>query len=339
MKFIYALVCVLLPCQLLLAQGNTFRLSLQIIDQKTKQGVAKKGISLLRLGAGTTDSDGVAIITIPSHTQVVELQVPPGFEIVDPPGPIMPVPASEEVVVKFWVNEVQLNKMEAQIDYLKQERDSITTLANRLELKNQLLENQINQLTSENVALRDSVREVSQQIDVLNNKASTIDQEIAQYKLAFYDKISSNYQQFLNALLDMEVALGNVSEAFTQEGELRNFNDRINALNQARNSMHENHLAYVKVAEKYWNKEISLKLMGLYKQALYNTYNDVILPLNDELIATLRDTWNGNKPRIFVQRKAVKRTDKALEELHEEIEDLKGKASEVLKLLELDKSI
>lgn len=333
MKFIGTLVGILLPFQMLFAQGKALHLKIQVINQKTKIGVATKGISLLPSGSGTTDSDGKATITIPSHTKEIELQVPPGFEIVNPPGPRSSVPDDKELVVRFWVNEVRLERMEAQIVHLKQERDVAVALASELELKNQQLGVQTKHLTSENAALQDSLREISEKIEAVNNQVLTLDQEIAQYKLAFYDKISTNYQQFLNALLDMEVALSYVSQAFTREGELRNFNERINALNLARNEMHENHLAYVKVVEEHWNKETSLHLSNLYEQALHKIYGNIILPLNDELIATLRDTWNGNKPRIFVQRKAVKRTNKALEKLHQEIDQLEDKASLVLPLL------
>ncbi len=338
MKFISVFVGVLLSGQFLFGQGEVFHLNIQVIDSKTKTGVSKKGISLLPLGVGTTDSDGRAVITIPKNTKMVELNVPPGFEIVDPPGPILPVPASEDVVIKFWVNEIQARMMAEEIDRLKQEKDNAAALASSLELKNRLLESQISHLSEENVTLQDSVKAISKQIEAAHHQVSAIDQEIGQYRLAFYDKISNNYQKFLNALLDMQEALKHVSQAFIQEGDLRNFNDRITALNQARNSMHEDHLANVKVVEKYWSKETSIKLMGLYDQALHNTYDDVILPLNNDLIAKLNATWNGNKPRIFAQRKAVKHTKEALKNLQQEIQNLRTQASEVLKLLELDKS-
>ena len=49
--------------------------------------------------------------------------------------------------------------------------------------------------------------------------------------------------------------------------------------------------------------------------------HDVKLPLNDELIFKLKDTRNGSKPRIFVQRKALNNKVKAITNLQEELKN------------------
>jgi uncharacterized FlaG/YvyC family protein len=305
---------------------GTYRVSIKIIDEDTQKEVPKLGISLMEngrgLGVGTTDGNGIATIIIPRTTRNITLVLTSkDIEIKYPRGgeTHAPSPEIENPTVEFLVKTSLFRMMALQIEHLSQEKKELENLADSLKLK----------MYSDQISFKDSLEKISDQINHLLI-------EITNKKLALYSEISNNYLQFLNAILDMELTLKQVSNTFIQEGELRNFNRQIEILNHARNSMHENHLAYVQVVEKYWNSDSSEKLKGLYHQALQNTYGDIILPLNEELISKLKDSWNGNKPRILVQRKAVKSTKKALTKLHDEIEELKITADEVLALLESD---
>ncbi len=332
MKTIVILIWVF-GCYGLFAQDNTFQISIQIIDQETKKGVADVGMSLLNLGAGTTDKDGMVRIPIPQGTETVELQIAKGFEIVNPPGPRLPVPGSTNAILQFWVKTVFLEDMKTKIDRLLTEKRELEGLTESLKTENDLLLEKNKHLTSAQTSLQDSIRQITLRIDSLQHKLQTVGREITVYKLAIFDRISRNYHQFLNAMLDMEMSLRNVSQAFIQEAALRQFNRQVENLNQARNGMHENHLSYIEAVEKYWDKNTSLTLKSLYDQALLNTYGKVILPLNEKLIARLNEAWNGHKPRILVQRKAVKSTEKALVGLHQELEDLQLIANELMVLL------
>lgn len=320
------LLLIFFQTQFVYAQNSHYSVSIKIIDEDTQKEVPRLGISLLEngrgLGVGTTDGNGIATISIPRTTRSITLVLPSKDIVIKYPKggeTHAPSPDIENPIVEFLITTSRFKMMTLQIEYLSQEKKELQMLADSLQEK----------MFSEQISFKDSLEKV-------NHRINSLLIEITSKKLAIYSEISDNYLQFLNAILDMEQSLKHVASAFTHEGELRNFNHQIEILNQARNSMHENHLAYVQVVEQYWNKATALKLRSLYRHALENTYGDIILPLNDELIAKLKATWNGNKPRIFVQRKAVKSTKKALAKLQDEIEDMEDTAEEVLALLASD---
>ncbi len=305
---------------------DTYRVSIRIIDEDTQREVPKLGISIIEngkgIGAGTTDGNGIASISIPRTTRNITLILTSAdIEIKYPRGgeTHAPSPDIENPTIEFLVKTSAFRMMALEIEQLSQEKKQLELLADSLKTS----------MLSEQISFKDS-------LEIISLKISSLFSEITDKKQGIYAEITDNYLQFLNAILDMEQTLKYVSNTFTQEGELRNLNRQIEILNHARNKMHENHLSYLQVVEQYWDKSISRRLGMLYKQALENTYGDVILPLNDELISKLKDSWNGNKPRIIVQRKAVKSTNLALLKLHEEIKDLRYQADEVLSLLETE---
>ncbi|MEB2774058.1 hypothetical protein SYJ56_02000 [Algoriphagus sp. D3-2-R+10] len=323
MKLIFAFIITLFTIHIGYAQ-DTYRVSIRIIDEETQKEVPNLGINIIEngkgIGAGTTDGNGIASIIIPRTTRNITLILTSSdIEIKYPRGgeTHAPSPEIENPTIEFLVKTSAFRMLSLEIAQLSQEKKQLETLADSLNKR----------MLAEQISFKDS-------LETINLKINSLFSEITNKKQGIYAEITNNYLQFLNAILDMEETLKYVSNTFTQEGELRNLNRQIEILNHARNKMHENHLSYVQVVEQYWDKNTSLRLSMLYKQALENTYGEVILPLNEELISKLKDSWNGNKPRIIVQRKAVKSTNLALLKLHEEIEDLRYQADEVLPLLE-----
>lgn len=315
-------------------------ISVQILNVHTQQGISQKNISLLNVGTRATDRNGLLKINIPEGTNTIELQTPPGFEIVSPPGPIMPVPASENVIVKFWVKTALLENMQKEIDQLLKDKEGLTQQVKQMGIEleklqqlNQNLET-MSQGTQDSVALiKTKITEKDAIIDSLEKKVTDVDSRIGDYKLAIYSEITRNYQHFLNAILNMEMALADVRGAFVNEGELKHFNSKIEALNIARDDMHEKHLAYIEAAEKYWDTGISSQLQSMYHQAIIQTYQHLIIPLNQDLISQLKNAWSGRNSRIIAQKKAGKNLKKMRPKLRQEIEDLERIAQQVFEQL------
>ncbi|MEX2513041.1 MAG: hypothetical protein WD398_09055 [Cyclobacteriaceae bacterium] len=310
---------------LLQAQG-IYSVRIKVIDEDSRREVPNLGINLEEngqgLGTGTTDGNGIATITIPRTTRTLKLVLSSReIEIVSPIGgeTHAPSPEIDNPLIEFYVKTSQFRMMALQIEQLSREKKQLEDLSNSLQKR----------LSTDQSIYKDS-------LEMIKGRIAKLMVEIDDKKSNIFSAISDNYLQFLNAILDMERMLGNVSPIFTQEGALRNFNRQIETLNLARNSMHENHLAYIQVVGQHWDKKTADKLMGLYTQALENTYGNTLLPLNDDFIAYLKASWNGDKPRLSVQRKAKKNTEKALPKLHEEITIMEVLGKEVLAVLDSD---
>jgi len=333
----------MIPGLMVFAQPGPKSVTIQVIDQSTQAGLARKGVSLLNVGSGVTDDNGLVRVTIPNGITTIELQLPPGFEIVNPPGPIQNVPSSANAVVKFWVKTALLENMKAQIDQLIRDKQNLSKSVNDLETELASLQDLNKELLSNSAGKQDSIERVRTQmrikdqvIDSLSRKVMDVDSKIGDYKLAIFSEISRNYQQFLNAMLNMEMNLKDIKGAFINEGELKNFNSIVEILNVARDDLHEKHLAYIEAAETYWNKGVSAKLSGLYNQAIVNTYGNLIIPLNEDLVGRLKAAWSGKQSRLVAQKQARKSLKKVLPKLRQEIEDMERIAEEVFVQLKED---
>lgn len=315
-------------------------ITVQVLDVNTQQGIPQRNISLLNIGTRATDRNGLLKINIPPGTQTLELQAPPGYEILTPPGPILPVPASEEIIVKFWIKTAIIENMQKRIDQLLIDKETLNKNVEELEAELERLRDLNLQLERSNQGNKDSVGQVraiiAQKdglIDSLKQVANEVNGQIEDYKYAMYASITQNYQKFLNGILNMEAALEDVRGAFTYESELKNFNTTIEALNFARDDMHEKHLGYIEAGKKYWSENISAQLSSLYDQAITKTYGDLIIPLNKDLISYLNDAWRGKKSRLRARKKARKNLKTMLPKLRQEIEDMERIAKEVFEQL------
>ena len=303
--------------------------------QYTARNFPKKYL-LAKRGDSSYRQNGLLKISIPPGTKTLELQAPIGYEISSPPGPILPVPADEEVIVKFWIKTAILENMQRQIDQLLMDKQSLQRTVGDLELELEKYKELNQELEKSSQGNRDSVGQVKSLIaqrdgviDSLKQLVAEVDGQIDDYKFAMYSKITQNYQKFLNAILNTEHALKHIKGAFVNAGELKNLNATIETLNSARDDMHENHLAYIEAGRKYWDGSIATQLTSLYDQAIKQTYGDLIIPLNENLISHLNNAWNGKQSRLVAQKKARKNIKKMLPKLRQEIEDMERIAKEV----------
>ena len=319
-----------------LSQPNA--VSVQVVDVETNRGIPRIGVELLGLGSGITDSDGIVRIPVPEGTKVLELQPPQGFKVLTPPGPIQPVPSSDEVLVKFWLDVGALKVLQAQIDQLSNQQKALETSLSTVEREREFLQQQLDSLEGRSGIAMDSLqKEIIAQvavIDSLSKKLTQVKADISSTKLQIYEDISHNYNTFLNAILNFSQGLKTVSYAFINAQELEAFNGYILALNEARDEMHEYHDSYIETAGQYWSRATAQELEKMYDLALQEAYGDIILPLNDLLLKEIRSAWAKEKNRNIAQRNAKKPTKEAKKNLDEALDRLQIQAKKVLDLLE-----
>lgn len=318
------------------AQPTVFRLTLQVVDAETNRGIPRVGVELIGLGSGVTNSQGIAQIPIPAGTPQVQLQAPNGFQVLTPPGPILPVPGSEEVIVKFYIKAGDLELLREQVRELYGEQASLQNSLDSLKNVNSQLQNRLSAVVSN----RDSLLNLNEiqvmSISKLDKKLETVTSEYDQVRLKIYGNISENYNQFLNAILNFHMQLKSYKLAFRNPGELEQFNAKIETLSEARDAMHEKSPGYLEIVRQYWDKDDAIELEMLYDQALIRTYETYVLPLNKTLIQELKASWSGQKMRFAAQKAAKKPTEKAIQGLKVEIGSLKIQADKVLKRLKSD---
>jgi len=325
------------PC---FSQESPITIRIQIIDVNTKKGIEQTGVHLSGKSS-TTDNNGFVRITLPKGVQVLELQTPAGYEINSPPGPTLPVPNSENAVVQFWVKTAAFEKMQEELNELRQEKNNLTSRVGNLSKELDSMTTNYENLSSNSQVLEKTLTQLSKSIkgkdlliDSLKQKSDSIENRMGEYKRVIFKKISTNYKRFHNDLLDMELNLINIKNAFINPGEVDLFNKKIDSLNSSRNALDEEHMDYVKTTKLYWNKEAAVHLDSLYDIALINIYERLIIPLNKVVIQNLNDAWQGEKCRMCVQRKTrtyLKKT--TLGKLRKEIEDMEQVAEKVLSIL------
>ncbi len=316
------------------AQPGSKVLRIQVVDVDTRRGLSRISVSLVGLGGGVTNSDGVVRIPIPDGVSEIELQAPAGFEVLDPPGPKQPVPANEEVVIKFYIQAGRLDQLNAQLRQLTQERSQLQNELTTIRDRQDSLQQAADRLVMDRDSLATLQRRQQDRLQRLEDSLQLVQSDIRSVKLEVYRDISENYQEYLNAVLNFREVLKNVRHAFTNPQELNLFNSYVENLNETRDALHEKHLGYLQTVGAYWQANERIELEQLYDLALEEVYDEVILPLNELLVAQLRAAWNKETPRIVAQRRAKKPTKEALRQLETRLEALQRQGDRTLRLLE-----
>ena len=215
---LYLFFSIGLTCQLL-AQS---RVTIQIIDADTDRGISQIGVELLGLGSGVTDSDGMVRIPIPPGTNTVELQPPRGYKVLTPPGPVQPVPNSEEVLVKFWLDIGALKVLQQEIRRLSNRQESLESVLDSVKEANSTLQTQVASMETANRSQVEALKiEQLAIIDSLQKSLVQVQSEIAETKLSIYRDISQNYNSFYDAIANFTEGLRHAKYALYQYARCR----------------------------------------------------------------------------------------------------------------------
>lgn len=320
--------------QELFSQESPLIIKVQALDTETKNGISGIGISILDVGSSITDDQGIAEIPIPANIIELEVVPPVGYDVYSPPDRKFPVPSSEKSILRVWLEIGQITKLRLELDKLTRREMSFRSQLDSLHKVIQTQNENIFKTTGNTDSLSFITEIQRDSITTLKDSIYEIQLVIENTKLGIYSQISSNYNTFLNAILNFTEFLLQAPLAFTNPKVLEDFNQYIMVLNEARDNMHENYLGYVETVEQYWSTGNAVELRKMYDLALEKGYKKVVMPLNDKLVKELRMAWNRQKPRLLAQKSAKKPTKEAIKNLEQVLKELQEKADEILEKLE-----
>ena len=240
-----------------------------------------------------TQSNGEFNLDFTPGQHEMVLYPPKGFVRVSPPNGVLYLPEDKSRTLTVWMaregresREVELftkilSKKEQEKTGLQTEHDTLKARLDRLVSERQT--------TS---ALYDSLNTLLRQN---NGNAAALEREMAELRQAvelkqqlYYQNISGELVVYTDRLKDLRDALPRVSDAFIDARSMAHLENTIAQYNAARDSLLYHSKGHVEVVRALWDDTAARELASVYENIRVAVHEEVVLPLNTQLLAQFR---------------------------------------------------